>query len=76
MTAKELTQFLVTHFNPQYALNMDGGGSTTMCVEGRGDSSTHEVNYPCEGLGSGNISTHQHGHERTVSTHIRVERVL
>lgn len=74
MTAKELTQFLVTHFNPQYALNMDGGGSSTMCVEGLGDSSTHEVNYPCEGLGSGNISTHQHGHERTVSTHILIVR--
>ncbi|MCR5002749.1 MAG: phosphodiester glycosidase family protein, partial [Bacteroidales bacterium] len=27
MSAKELTLFLVKHFNPQYALNMDGGGS-------------------------------------------------
>ena len=34
MTAKEVTQFLVYHFNPQYALNMDGGGSTTLSING------------------------------------------
>ncbi|MDY4812003.1 MAG: phosphodiester glycosidase family protein [Muribaculaceae bacterium] len=30
MNARELTKFLVHYFNPQWALNMDGGGSTTM----------------------------------------------
>ena len=48
MSAKELTQFLVKYFNPQYALNMDGGGSTAMCVEGLGDAETHVVNKPCD----------------------------
>lgn len=47
MSAKQLTNFLVKWFNPQYALNLDGGGSTTMCVQGEGDAATHVVNYPC-----------------------------
>jgi exopolysaccharide biosynthesis protein len=47
MSARQLTRFLVKWFNPQYALNLDGGGSTTMCVKGEGDASTHVVNYPC-----------------------------
>lgn len=34
MTAKEVTLFLQRHFNPQYALNMDGGGSTTLSING------------------------------------------
>ena len=46
MTAKELTRFLRDNFNPRYALNMDGGGSTTLCVEGEGDPNTHVVNRP------------------------------
>ena len=48
MSAKELTQFMVKYFNPQYALNMDGGGSTAMCVEGLGNAETHLVNKPCD----------------------------
>ena len=71
-TASELTRFLVQYFNPRYALNMDGGGSSTMCVEGRGDSTTHVVNYPCDNRGSG--STHNHSGERTLNTHIYITR--
>ena len=37
MSAKALTQFLVKYFNPQYAINLDGGGSTAMCVTGLQD---------------------------------------
>lgn len=48
MTAKELTIFLKNWFKPQYALNLDGGGSTTMCVKGQGDPATHVVNYPTD----------------------------
>ena len=51
MSAKELTQFLVKYFNPQYALNMDGGGSTALCVEGLGNAETHLVNKPCDSGG-------------------------
>jgi hypothetical protein len=47
MSARQLTRFLAKWFNPQYALNLDGGGSTTMCVKGEGDATTHVVNYPC-----------------------------
>ncbi len=64
MSAKSLTRFLVANFNPRWAINLDGGGSTTMCVRGQGDSSTHVVNYPCDN------STHDHAGERSVSTHI------
>ena len=32
MSAYWLTVFLAKYFNPQYALNLDGGGSSTMCV--------------------------------------------
>lgn len=58
MTAKELTQFLVNNFNVQYALNLDGGGSTTMCVQGRGDSVTHVVNSPTDEEGERTVTTH------------------
>ena len=34
MSAKEVTKFLWYNFNPQYALNMDGGGSTAMSING------------------------------------------
>lgn len=47
MSARQLTRFLAKWFNPKYALNLDGGGSTTMCVKGEGDANTNVVNYPC-----------------------------
>ena len=47
MSARELTNFLVKHFNPQWAINMDGGGSTSMYVAGHGCSINDIVNYPC-----------------------------
>lgn len=59
MSARQLTRFLAKWFNPQYALNLDGGGSTTMCVKGEGDASTHVVNYPCDN------KTYDHAGERT-----------
>ena len=62
MTARELTQFLVRNFNPQYALNLDGGGSSAMCVAGQGNASTHLVNAPVDNGDS----------ERSTSTHIWV----
>ena len=52
ISAKNLTKFLVNNFNPQYALNLDGGGSSTMCVKGLGDPETHVVNYPCDNRSS------------------------
>jgi len=61
MSAKELTLFFVKNFNPQYALNMDGGGSTAMCVEGLGNASTHVVNSP--------IQDNIPGNERARDTH-------
>lgn len=61
MSAKELTQFFVANFNPQYALNMDGGGSTAMCVEGLGNASTHVVDVP--------INDNKKGNERARDTH-------
>ena len=46
MNARELTRFIERNFHPRYALNMDGGGSTSMCVRGMGDAGTHLVNTP------------------------------
>lgn len=46
MNARELTRFIERNFHPRYALNMDGGGSTSMCVRGMGDPGTHLVNTP------------------------------
>lgn len=69
MSARELTQFLVKYFNPQYALNMDGGGSTTMCVRGQGDPATHVVNYPTDN------KTFDHSGERRRDTHFYIVEV-
>jgi len=46
MTAKEVTQFMSTYFYPQNALNMDGGGSTTMFIKDKGVNGV--VNYPSD----------------------------
>jgi exopolysaccharide biosynthesis protein len=48
MSAKELTNFIAKHFNPQWAINMDGGGSSTMYINGYGDPVTNVLNYPCD----------------------------
>lgn len=61
MNANELTRFLVAHFNPQYALNIDGGGSTTMWIEGSTASETGVVNYPTDN------GQFDHGGERNLN---------
>lgn len=66
MSAKELTYFLARYFAPQYALNLDGGGSTTMCVRGQGDPGTHVVNYPTDN------GKFDHAGERLIRTHIYI----
>lgn len=49
MSYKQLQKVLLTYFNAQWAINMDGGGSTGMYIKGKGRNSTDVVNYPCEG---------------------------
>ena len=66
MNAAEVTRFIVKYFNPQWAINMDGGGSTTLTVKGLGHPDTGVVNYPTDG------GTHDHTGERAVSTHVLV----
>lgn len=68
MNARELTEFLVHYFNPLYALNMDGGGSTTMCVKGYGDASTNIVNYPTDN------EIFDHTGERAVNSHFVITK--
>ena len=48
MSARELTNFLVEYFNPRWAINMDGGGSSTMYIDGHGDPVNHVLNYPTD----------------------------
>ena len=66
MNAFELTSFIENHFHPQQAMNLDGGGSSTMCVKGQGSEKTNVVNYP-----SGS-NTFKHDNERRVVTHIHI----
>ena len=69
MDADELTRFLVKHFNPRWALNMDGGGSATMVVKGMGAPETNVVNHPHD--------NHRFDHygQRRICTHILVQSV-
>lgn len=51
MSARELTLFIAKHFAPRWAINMDGGGSTTMYIKGSGNQGyggeeNDVVNYP------------------------------
>lgn len=48
MTAKELTQFINRYFAPKSALNIDGGGSTTMWMRGYPSDNEGVVNYPTD----------------------------
>ena len=69
MTAKELTNFLVRHFNPRWAANMDGGGSSTMYIRGHGSKEKNDVvnNF---------TDTDDNGKplERWVPTHIIIQK--
>ena len=65
-SAKEMTNFLKENFDPKYALNLDGGGSSCMCVAGCGDPDTHVVNWPCDN------GKRDHAGERTVQTHLYI----
>ena len=55
-SAKELTKFLVKYFDPEYALNLDGGGSTTMCVSYCG-AEKDVVNHPSDATGERTVRT-------------------
>lgn len=46
MSCVWVQDFLYRYFNPQWALNLDGGGSATMCVAGSDASTEKVVNYP------------------------------
>ena len=69
MTAKELTLFIARHFNPRWALNLDGGGSATMVIKGRGAEDTNVVNHPHD--------NHRFDHygQRRICTHILIQEV-
>jgi exopolysaccharide biosynthesis protein len=58
MSSRELTRFLRETFNPRYALNMDGGGSSTLVVAGEGDPKTHVVNSPTDAKGERKVTSH------------------
>ena len=74
MSALWLTRFMANQFGPRYMLNLDGGGSTTMCVKDQGDEDTHVVNYPSDNNGatgsSGGGTKHTHDGERARDTFI------
>ena len=67
MSAKALTRFLVENFNPQYALNLDGGGSTAMCVNGLQDG---DYTDKTRALVDSPIQDNKPANERARDTHI------
>ena len=67
MSAKALTRFLVENFNPQYALNLDGGGSTAMCVNGLQDG---DYTDKSRALVDSPIQDNKPANERARDTHI------
>ena len=70
MTAKELTLFLKKHFNPRWALNMDGGGSSAMYIKGFGRADRNDIlNNYTDTDDKGNLV------ERSVSTHLIIQKV-
>lgn len=69
MTAKELTLFIQKHFNPRWALNMDGGGSSAMYVKGMGNKDNILNNYTDDNNGDGITE------ERSVSSHLIIQKV-
>ena len=68
MSAKELTLFIQKHFNPRWALNMDGGGSSALYVRGMGNKDNILNNY---------TDTDDNGIpvERSVSSHLVIQKV-
>ena len=65
MSAYQLERIIANNFGPKYMLNLDGGGSSTMCVEGEGDATTHVVNYPSDNYtGKTGTGIVDHGGER------------
>ena len=69
MTAKELTLFIQKHFNPRWALNMDGGGSSAMYVRGMGNKDNILNNYTDTNDETGLPE------ERSVSSHLIIQKV-
>ena len=71
MTAKELTRFLKRHFNPRWAVNMDGGGSSAMYIKGHGNKEKNDIvnNY---------TDTDDNGKpvERSVPTHLIIQKYV
>ena len=68
MSAEWLTRYITEYFGPRDMLNLDGGGSTTMCVKDQGDPTTNVVNFPCDNYTEGGIV--DHGGERARDTFI------
>ena len=67
MSAKELTKFIAKHFNPRWAINMDGGGSSTMYIKGYGSEVNNVLNYPTDN------DRYDHFGQRLLSTHILIQ---
>ena len=71
MTAKELTLFIQKHFNPRWALNMDGGGSSALYIKGHGRPDRNDIlNNYTDTDDSGKLV------ERSVSTHLIIQKVV
>lgn len=62
MSLAEVAEFMKSNFDIRDAINMDGGGSTTMVVKGYGDPETGVVNHPCD---DGQFT---HDHQRNLTS--------
>lgn len=68
MSARELTKFIAKHFNPRWAINMDGGGSTSLYIKGKSSSTNDIVNHVCN-----DGSTWDKPAERNLTTFLLVQ---
>ena len=70
MSARELTQFLIRYFDLQSALNIDGGGSTTMWVSKPDGIGGEVLNYPTDN------KKYDHYGQRRVSSFLLIMKLL
>lgn len=69
MNAAEMTQFMDRYFKPKSALNLDGGGSSTMWIKDSKQSPNGVVNYPNDN------NKFDHYGQRRLRTFILIKKV-
>ncbi|GHV10430.1 hypothetical protein FACS1894162_4450 [Bacteroidia bacterium] len=67
INAKDLTEFITYYFNPKHALNLDGGGSTAMYIQG-------EAGYDNNGIINCPVDENMDYNQRLLNSFILVKK--